>query len=593
MHCHHCRVENPAQFSYCAECGLPLFLAVLKEISQHDGGAVRSHHIFANGGAATIGRHHDNAVILHDLLLSRFHARIDYQNGRFYIQDLSSSNGIFVNDAKVRRREIKDFDRITLGETMLLFRVPPGGTISAFDPEKPERLRPAGALEPFSGPLLQTQEEFFATVKGMSQRAKSAAVSNEVLEIAARFAVKITRAERAVIFLYDDNHKLQPVAFHNVRPSDVHHDQFEVSRSALAEAEESGEMVIREECLKNPRYRHHQSIQALQLNTILCLPLKSSPPLEAVTPPDGESDPPHAKSAMLGVFYLDSRRALQGMPQHRRTMLQVLADQIALTLESALLQKERREQKLLNKQIRAAKEAQQRLFPPPSFSCAHFAMAYHYVPAQQIGGDYLTFLPLSESRFLFAIGDVVGKGLPAGLVAMTLHGGLYSEISHHTDLLPLVRNLDRLIYEYAQGKIFVTFFAGMLDTGTMQLEYTCAGHNPPLLYCCAGQTWRELSAAGMPLGVNPHIERAVEMTALQSGDLLTLYTDGITEARDRAKKQLGKAGLKKVLSSWLVSRPQEKPALTELVTAVFGRVQHFTNHQPLEDDATLMAVAVK
>jgi serine phosphatase RsbU (regulator of sigma subunit) len=97
----------------------------------------------------------------------------------------------------------------------------------------------------------------------------------------------------------------------------------------------------------------------------------------------------------------------------------------------------------------------------------------------------------------------------------------------------------------------------------------------------------------MPLGVNPHIERAVEMTALQSGDLLTLYTDGITEARDRAKKQFGKAGLKKILRGWLASRDQEKPPLTELVTAVFGRVQHFTNYQPLEDDATLMAMAVK
>ncbi|MGH7596744.1 MAG: SpoIIE family protein phosphatase, partial [bacterium] len=81
--------------------------------------------------------------------------------------------------------------------------------------------------------------------------------------------------------------------------------------------------------------------------------------------------------------------------------------------------------------------------------------------------------------------------------------------------------------------------------------------------------------------------------ALQSGDLLTLYTDGIIEAHDSAKKQFGKEGLKRVLSSWLASRHQEQPSLTELVNAVFGRVQHFTNYQPLEDDSTLMAVAMK
>ncbi len=80
---------------------------------------------------------------------------------------------------------------------------------------------------------------------------------------------------------------------------------------------------------------------------------------------------------------------------------------------------------------------------------------------------------------------------------------------------------------------------------------------------------------------------------LQPGDLLTLYTDGLTEARNSAKKQFGKAGFKKVLSNWLVSPDREKPTLTDLVNAVFADVQHFTNDQPLEDDTTLMAVMVK
>jgi sigma-B regulation protein RsbU (phosphoserine phosphatase) len=555
---------------------LSLFLAVLKEIGAQN--AVKSHYIFTTG--ATIGRHPDNSVILFDPSLSRFHARIDYQNGKFYIQDLSSSNGIFVNDAKVRRREIKDFDRITLGETLLLFRAPLGGNMSR------------------SHPLLQTQEEFLAAVKGMSQVAQNAAFSNEVLEIAARFASKLSRAERAVIFLYDNNRQLQPAVFHNVTHSDVQHDEFEVSRSALAEAEDTGEPVIREECLTDPRYQCNESIQTLQLNTIICLPLKSAHPVEMVTLPDTETGKPAdagraAKGVMYGVLYLDSRRSLAGMPQHRRTMLQVLADQIVLTLENVLLQKEMQEKKQINKQIRQAKEAQQRLFPPTSFSNSHLAMAYHYAPAQQIGGDYLAFQPLSASRYLFAIGDVVGKGLPAGLVVMTVHGGLYSEISHGTDLLTIVCHLDRLIYEYAQGKVFVTFFACVLDVEAMRLEYASAGHNPPLLYCRAAEKWHELVAKGIPLGVDPDAARQIESIPLEPGDLLTFYTDGITEARDGARKQFGKDGLKKVLNSWLLSPNNENPRLTELVDTVLARVQHFNNYQPLEDDTTLMAVAVK
>jgi sigma-B regulation protein RsbU (phosphoserine phosphatase) len=420
------------------------------------------------------------------------------------------------------------------------------------------------------------------------------------LEIAARFAIDLTRAERAVIFLYDNNRKPQPAAFHNVTHSEVNRDEFEVSRSSILEAENTGEMLIREECLNDPRYKHNQSIQALQLNTIICLPLKSSHPLETATMYDAyigrqstATQGQATKGVLFGMLYLDSRRALKGLPQHRKAMLQVLADQVALTIENALLQKEIREKKQLNRQIDAAKSAQQRLFPAPSFSHPRFEMAYHYAPAQQVGGDYVAFLPLSDTRFLFAVGDVVGKGLPAGLVVMTVHGGLYSEISHHTELLTLTRHLDQLLYEYAQGKVFVTFFAGVLDVETMQFEYTNAGHNHPLLHSHAGENWQELSAAGMPLGVNPDIKRAVATITLQSGDLLALYTDGITEARDRAKKQFSKAGLKKVLSSWLISPADEKPPLTELVNAVFARVQHFTGYQPLEDDTTLMAVAVK
>ncbi|MGH7598205.1 MAG: SpoIIE family protein phosphatase [bacterium] len=584
MHCTNCHADNPAQFSHCAECGLPLFLAVLKEIGE-DGGAIRSHYIFAND-AATIGRHQDNTVVLRDPSLSRFHARIDYKKDQFFIQDLSSSNGVIVNDAKVRRREIHDFDRLTLGQTVLLFRT---GSSAA------------GA--PTHHPILQTQDEFLAAVNHISQRAKAAVFSNEVLEIAARFAIDLTRAERAVIFLYDNNRKLQPAAFHNVAHSDVDRDEFEVSRSSIHEAENTGEMLIREECLNDPRYKHNQSVQALQLNTILCLPLKSSYALETATifdayigrqSTEGQAIQGQAgRSVLFGMLYLDSRRALKGLPQHRKTMLQVLANQVALTIENALLQKEIHEKKLLNKQIDAAKNAQQRLFPAPCFSHPRFEMAYQYAPAQQVGGDYVAFLPLSDTRFLFAVGDVVGKGLPAGLVVMTVHGGLYAEITHNTELLTLTRHLDQLIYEYAQGKVFVTFFASVLDIETMQFEYTNAGHNHPLHYSRAGETWQELSAAGMPLGVDPDIKRTVGTISLQAGDLLALYTDGITEARDRAKKQFGKEGLKKVLSSWLISPPENKPPLTELVKAVFARVQHFTSYQPLEDDTTLMAVAVK
>ncbi|MGH7492175.1 MAG: SpoIIE family protein phosphatase [bacterium] len=570
MRCKKCQAENPTRFQHCGECGTPLYLAVLKEIS--DRPQMVAHYIFASG--ATIGRHYDNTMVLLDPSISRNHARIEYQEGKFFIQDLSSSNGVFVNDARVQRREIKDYDRLAIGKILLLFRT-------------------SGLVESGKDRLLPTQDRFLAAIQDINQSAKSTALSHRVLEIATEFAITLTRAERAIIFLYDENLKLQPTVCHNLAPKELGRDQFEVSLSAIAEAEASGEMLAREQLLDDPRFQANQSIQALRLNTIICLPLKSPHIVDISTSQEADTERLYAKGVLFGMLYLDSRRPLKGLPQYRKTMLQVLADQTALAIENSILKREMQEKKNLKQQMRAAKALQQRLFPAPSFSHHKFEMANQYTPAQQIGGDYLAFLPLGDTRFILAIGDVVGKGLPAGLVVMTLHGGLYAEVAHQDNLLGLMHNLDRLVYEYAEGKVFVTFFIGILDADNMTLEYASAGHNPPLLHRGQPVEWHELRAPGVPLGLDPETQRGVGKIHLQAGDVLTFYTDGVTEARNAYKKQFGVEGLKRVIANWLAAQKREPHDLGALIHAVLERVRSFTKHKALEDDTTIMMVEIK
>ena len=570
MQCSKCQAENPARFHHCGECGHPLFIALLKEIGESK--TPPTYHLFATG--ATIGRHYDNTIVLLDDAISRYHARIDYQDGHFFIQDLSSSNGVLVNDARVKRRELKDFDRIALGKALLLFRTS----------------NLAGSA---GEPNLPTQDRFLAAIKDINQSAKNAAISHHILEIAAEFAVNLTHTERAIIFLYDKNLKLQPAVFHNLGQEDLQRDVFEVSRSAIAAAETRGEMFVQEGLQNHPRAEAQQSVLALQLNTIICLPLKSPHAVAVSTAHDAEGGELYVKGVLFGMLYLDSRKPLKGLPQHRKAMLQVLADQTALAIENAILQREMQEKKKLKQQMRAAKAAQLRLFPQPSYAHARFDMAYHYAAAQQIGGDYLAFLPLSETRFLFAIGDVVGKGLPAGLVVMTIHGGLYSEISHHVELPAVLHNLDRLVHEYAEGKVFVTFFICILDVENLTLQYANAGHNPPLLYRRDRNEWQELRASGVPLGLNAEDARTAESLHVRPEDLIVFYTDGITEAHDDKRKQFGSEGLKKVLSNWSAAQKRKSESLAELLRAVIERVRHFTNNKPQEDDTTLMTLLIK
>jgi predicted component of type VI protein secretion system len=282
MLCKKCQAENPTRFQHCGACGAPLYLAVLKEIN--DKPELVAHYVFASG--ATLGRHYDNTIVFLDPSLSRYHGRIDYQDGRFFIQDLSSSNGLFVNDAPVKRRELKDYDRITLGKIMLLFRT---SSLLEFEKER----------------LLPTQDRFLAAIQNINHNAKSAALSNRVLEIAAEFAITLTRAERAIIFLYDQNLKLQPAVCHNLAPKELAHDEFEVSLSAIAEAETGGEMLMREHLLDDPRFSAHQSIQALRLNTIICLPLKSPHVVDISTAQDAGTERLYAKGVLFEGVMVD------------------------------------------------------------------------------------------------------------------------------------------------------------------------------------------------------------------------------------------------------------------------------------------------
>ena len=570
MHCPKCNTENSSQSHSCNSCSAPLYIAVLKEIGKND--AVTMHYVFEGG--ARVGRHYDNSIVLLDYSVSRNHARIDYLKGKFVIQDLSSSNGVLVNDVRVRRKEINDFDRIMLGNVLLLFRT------SGFKEIKDE-------------PFFYTQERFIEAIQDISKSKESETPLSKTLEIAANFALSLTGAERGIILLYDSNGELQPAFCGNISEQTFGMDEFDISRSAMEEAEKSGEMLIQESIQDQHKFKASQSIRALKLTAIICLPLKSPRIVNMATQRAKNVHEKSLQGTMFGVLYLDSRQALKGLPQHRRDMLQILADQTSLAIENAILQEELVENEDMKGQIQAAKEVQQRLFPQREFSHPRFEMAYQFQAAQHVGGDYLGFIPLSESRFLLAIGDVVGKGLPAGLVVMTLYGGLYSEISHQQDIRKIIDSLDRLIYDYTAGKVFVTFFLAILDLEANELEFMNAGHNPPLLRNRHNETWQELRAGGVPLGVDPSTKRVVQKCSLDKDDIILFYTDGLVEAHDTKNQLFGMPRLKQAITNWLVSKEQEELNGKELTQVLFKKLRYYTNNRPLDDDTTMMTVIMK
>jgi phosphoserine phosphatase RsbU/P len=206
------------------------------------------------------------------------------------------------------------------------------------------------------------------------------------------------------------------------------------------------------------------------------------------------------------------------------------------------------------------------------------------VPARQVGGDLYDIVALGENKILITIGDVCGKGIPAALfmamtqtvVRLTVHSGhdLQSEIGRANNLLVANNKED----------MFATFFCGVLDTSSGELEYCNCGHNPPLILHRGSGAFESLRTSGPPLGVTDDINYRPQSIVLGPDDLLLMYTDGVTEAENAQTAQFGSQRLQDAILE-IGGQPAQK-----IVEHVIERVVDFANGAPQSDDITCIAI---
>ena len=237
-------------------------------------------------------------------------------------------------------------------------------------------------------------------------------------------------------------------------------------------------------------------------------------------------------------------------------------------------------------EIEMAEAAQARLFPHdlPCLDGLEYVGACH--PVRWVSGDYYDFLPVKDRLLGLAIGDVSGKGLSAGLLMAGLQGRLRSEAPRFgADLVTLLQSLNRSICETTENSRFVTFFYAVYDERERKLIYVNAGHNPPILVRRPGIadcSIERLDAGGMVLGVSPDAKYEQGSVRIEPGDLLILFTDGVTEVMDSEDLEFGENRLLD-----LVLRHLDAP-LEQLVDGIFEELAAFRGERALEDDVTLV-----
>jgi len=208
------------------------------------------------------------------------------------------------------------------------------------------------------------------------------------------------------------------------------------------------------------------------------------------------------------------------------------------------------------------------------------------LPAREVGGDFYDFIPISKDKWGLVIADVSGKGVPAALFMALSRTLVRANVAGNARPSEAIRRAGNLIAEDDRSSMFVTLFYSVLDSKKKTLTYVNAGHNPPLMFRRDTGDIVLLEAKGIALGVMPNMELEEKEITLREGDIVVLYTDGVTEAINDKEEQFGQERLISI-----AEKNRNLPA-SELVKRIRQEVTEFSQRQPQFDDLTLMILKV-
>ena len=304
-----------------------------------------------------------------------------------------------------------------------------------------------------------------------------------------------------------------------------------------------------------------------------------------------------------GRLYVFSQEGDYTWSDTRQKLVRLVADQTAVAVENNELTHELRHKERLDRELELGAEIQAQLLPRQCPTIEGVDLAARCNTANKVGGDYYDFIPTTyeqlrapedlasrEQPWNFAIGDVMGKGVPAGLMMTMLRGMLRAEVLNSHSPGHLLQHLNWVMRtDLESSNRFVTLFCAQYDPRTQVLSYGNAAHNPPLLWRAAtGQVVR-LDADGMLLGLDMDTRYQENQVQLQPGDTVIYYTDGFTEASDRSGKRFDEDNLIESFS-WAC---RNLPSSDEILEYLFGMLDRFVGTgREAEDDTTLVVMRV-
>jgi len=257
--------------------------------------------------------------------------------------------------------------------------------------------------------------------------------------------------------------------------------------------------------------------------------------------------PLQTNDRVIGLINVDSRSFARPFTPDDLDLLTVLANVAAIRIENERLAVVELQKQVISRELEQAAGIQRRLLPREAPIVPGYEIAGHNLPCQTVGGDYFDFFPYGDGRIGLVLGDVSGKGMQAAILMSAVKGAvqvLFGEAPD--DVAPLMSRLDRMFAANFPRNRFVTLFFGILDPVSGELTYCNAGHNPPFLVR-ADDSIERLTSCGTILGMFPEMGYEVKRSRLLPGDVLTLFSDGVTEENNPGGEEFGEERLAKLL----------------------------------------------
>lgn len=409
----------------------------------------------------------------------------------------------------------------------------------------------------------QLSGERLALLYRLSQTFNSSLDLDEVLNRVIDEVIAATRAERGFVVLRDAAGGLVFRAARGLDQTTIDGPGFQVSRSVVERVAREGEPVLASDAQSDERFSMRHSVINLRLRAILCVPLR-------------------IKDDIIGVVYVDNRLQAGIFSAGDLELLNAIAASAAVAVENARLYQVAVDKGRLERELQVAREVQAGLLPSETPQVPGWEFVACWRPARTVAGDYYDFIPTEDGRLGLVIADVTDKGMPAALFMTLTRSTVRASVRLAATPADGIAHANRLICADAARGMFVTLAYILLDPGARTLTCVNAGHNPPLHYRAAGDLLDAFPRTGLPLGIDAAVPFTQTASAVEPGDFLVLYTDGVTEADDARLQQFGIERLQAVL------RDNCRAPAADIAAALERALDEFTGSAPPHDDVTFV-----